>query len=233
MPEPRVSIVIPARDEEAYVAAALESVAGQTVGRERLQAVVVVNGSVDRTVEVVRATAARLPGLHVRLLEDPLPGVSRAKNLGARAANGDLLIFLDADSRMTPDLVERILEAAEAGQPAGSVKIVADGGDVIDRGFFRLLEWGKRLFGIHANMLYCSRTAFEAMGGFDESLHQAEDRDLLVRLQKAGVGVAHIADSSIATSPRRLHEGPLRLGLLRVFTRWSLGHAGIWRRRPY
>jgi glycosyltransferase involved in cell wall biosynthesis len=231
--DPRVSIVIPARNEEAYVAAALESVAAQSVAIERLQAVVVVNGSSDRTVEVVRETAARLPNLHIRLVEDPLPGVARAKNLGAMAANGDLLIFLDADSRMAPDLVERILEATASGAPAGSVRIVADDGDALDRGFFRLLEWGKRLFGIHANMLYCDRVEFERVGGFDEALHQAEDRDLLVRLQRAKVGVVHIADSSIATSPRRLHEGPLRLGLLRVFARWSLGHAGIWRKRPY
>jgi hypothetical protein len=42
-----------------------------------------------------------------------------------------------------------------------------------------------------------------------------------------------VSDSWIATSPRRLHEGPFRLGLVRVFARWPLGHVGIWRDRPY
>jgi glycosyltransferase involved in cell wall biosynthesis len=230
---PRVTIVIPARNEERYVEAALESVAAQTVPLDRLQVVVVVNGATDRTAEVVRVARERFPRLEIRVVDDPLPGVARAKNIGARLANGDLLVFLDADSRMAPDLVERIIAAYEAGHRAGSVRITADDGDLLDRGFYGLIEFGKGLFGIHANMLYCDRAAFEAVGGFDESLHQAEDRDLLVRLGRAGLRLGRITESVIYTSPRRLHEGPFRIGLLRVFARWTLGHLGIWRRRPY
>lgn len=233
VPKPRVTIVIPARNEEAYVEAALESVARQTVPLERLQVVVVVNGATDRTAEVVRAARERLPRLEIRVVDDPLPGVARAKNIGARLANGDLLVFLDADSRMAPDLIERIIAAYEAGYRAGSVRIAADDGDLLDRGFYGLIEFGKGLFGIHANMLYCERAAFEAVGGFDESLYQAEDRDLLVRLARSGLRLGRITESVIYTSPRRLHQGPLRIGLLRVFGRWTLGHLGIWRRRPY
>ena len=233
MPEPRVSIVIPARNEERYVAAALASIAAQTVPLERLEVIVVVNGSIDRTADLVRETRQALPRLEIRVVDDPVAGVSRAKNLGAKAGNGELLIFLDADSRMAPDLVDRILAAWAEGERAGSVTICADDGDAIDRGFFRLLEWGKRLFGIHANMLYCSRAAFESIGAFDVALHQAEDRDLLVRLTRSGMRLGRVTDSAIYTSPRRLHEGPLRFGVLRVFVRWTLGHIGIWRRRPY
>lgn len=232
-PEPRVTIVIPARNEEAYIEAALDSVVGQTVPIDRLQVVVVVNGTTDRTAEIVRLARARLPRLELRLVDDPHPGVARAKNIGARLANGDLLIFLDADSRMAPDLVERIVAAYRAGYRAGSVAIAADDGDFLDRGFYRLIEFGKRLFGIHANMLFCDRAAFEAVGGFDEALHQAEDRDLLVRLARSGLRLGRITESVIFTSPRRLHEGPFRIGLLKVFGRWTLGHLGIWRRRPY
>jgi cellulose synthase/poly-beta-1,6-N-acetylglucosamine synthase-like glycosyltransferase len=231
--DPRVTIVIPARNEEAYIEAALDSVARQTVPLDRLQVVVVVNGATDRTAEVVRAARERLPRLEIRMVDDPLPGVARAKNIGARLANGDLLVFLDADSRMAPDLVERIIAAYTAGYRAGSVTIAADDGDILDRGFYELIEFGKRLFGIHANMLYCDRAAFESVGGFDESLYQAEDRDLLVRLARAGLRLRRITESVIYTSPRRLHEGPLRVGLLKVFGRWTLGHLGIWRRRPY
>lgn len=229
----RVSVVIPARDEEAYVATALASVAGQTFPLRDLEAIVVVNGTADRTALVVREMAARFLELQVRLIEDPRPGVSRAKNLGARAAEGGLLVFLDADSRMAPNLVERIAAAAEDGSPAGTVPIVADSADLLDRGFFAVIEYGKRLFAIQANMLYCRRDLFEAAGGFDERLCHAEDRDLLVRLQRRGVHLGHVTGTWIATSARRLHQGPLRTGMLRMFARWSLGHAGIWRDRPY
>lgn len=233
MTDVEVSVVIPARDEAAFITAALESIAAQAYPLESIEAVVVVNGSTDRTAAVARAAADRLDGLAVRVLEDPLPGVSRAKNIGARAARGGLLVFLDADSRMAPDLVRHIVAASEDGAPAGSVAIVADSNDPIDRGFFTLIEFGKRAFAIRANMLYCRRDLFESMGGFDERLYQAEDRDLLVRLQRRGVFVGHLTESWIATSARRLHEGPLRIGLARVFTRWTLGHIGIWRDRPY
>jgi len=232
-PEPVVSVVIPARNEEAFVASALESVASQTWPPTKIEAIVVVNGTQDRTLDVVRAATDRLDGLAVRIVDDPTPGVSRAKNVGARLARGEVLVFLDADSRMAPDLVERIAAASGNGAPAGSVAIVADSRDPIDRGFFALLEWGKNLFKIRANMLYCARNLFEEVGGFDERLQQAEDLDLLRRIQGRGLEVTHVGDSWIATSPRRLHEGPLRIGLFKVFARWTLGHIGIWRERPY
>ena len=134
---------------------------------------------------------------------------------------------------MAPDLVERILATHARGARAGSIAIAADQGDLLDRGFFGLIELGKRLFRIHANMLYCTRDAFEAIGGFDERLHQAEDRDLLLRLGQSGLPLVRITDGVIYTSPPRPHEGRFRSGLVRVFVRWSLGHAGIRRDRPY
>ncbi len=230
---PWVSVVIPARNEEAYIAAAIESVASQTLPPGRIEVIVAVNATTDRTVGVVRQTASRHPELEVRVLEDPVAGVARAKNRGARAARGSVLAFLDADSRMAPDLLEQIVRHSADGAPAGSVWMIADSADLIDRGFFSIIELGKRLFAIRANMLYCRRDIFLEAGGFDERLHQAEDRDFLVRLQRRGVAVTHLRDSWIATSPRRLHEGPFRVGLVRVFARWALGHAGIWRDRPY
>jgi GT2 family glycosyltransferase len=108
----------------------------------------------------------------------------------------------------------------------------ADSSDLINRAFFGILEDGKRLFSIKANMLSCRRDVFEEASGFDERLHHAQDHDFLVRLQRRGVPVGHLDRAWISTSPRRLHQGPLRIGLLRVFARWSLGHAGIWRDRP-
>ena len=232
-PAPRVSVVIPARNEEGWIAASLASVGNQTLARRQIDTIVVVNGTTDGTAGVARDVAAVMPGLEVRVVEDPLPGVARAKNIGARLARGEVLVFLDADSRLAPDLLERVLACAYDGAPAGSVWMIADSSDPIDRGFFGLIEFGKRLFAIRANMLYCRRELFLEAGGFDERLHQAEDRDFLVRLQRRGLLVTHLTDSWIATSPRRLHEGPLRLGTVRVFARWALGHAGMWRDRPY
>lgn len=233
MPEPVVSFVIPARNEAGHVERALASVAAQAWRLAELEAVVVDNGSRDGTSRVVEKFAGRHPELCVRLVAEPVRGRGRAKNAGARAARGEWLIFLDADSVAAPDLVRAVLGHAQAGYPAGSICVVADSEDPLDRAFFALLEFGKRRFGIRAQMFYCRRDLFWHAGGFDEELEIAEDLDFLRRLQAAGVPTCHVTEACIATSPRRLRALPLRLGILLTFCRWALAHVGVGRRWPY
>lgn len=235
-PRPLVSVILPARNEELLLPAALRSIAAQTLPAAAIEAVVVSNGSSDRSAAVARTEAAVLTaagGPPVLVLEDEAPGVARAKNIGERAARGALLVFMDADSRMSPGLLAAIAERARSGERAASIRIVADGRDPIDHGFFWMIEYGKRLVGTRANMFWCERALFEALGGFDETLNHAEDLDLLVRAKRAGVTVGHLHAEWIATSTRRLHRLPLRLGMFSMLARWTLGHVGIGRRWPY
>lgn len=234
MPDPLVSVVIPARNEEALVGTALRSVAAQTHPLEEIEVVVVVNGSSDRTAEVAYGMAEELGAAPaVRVLHEVPAGLSRAKNAGVRAARGRLVIFLDADSRMSPGLVAAVAARADAGERVASIRVVSDGPDPIDHAFFWVIEHGKRLVGTRANMFWCERALFESLGGFDEALNHAEDLDLMVRARRAGVRVGHLHREWIATSPRRLHAGPLRIGMFRMLGRWILGHVGIGRSWPY
>lgn len=233
---PDLSVVIPARDEAAYIGRALESVTAQSWPLDRLEVLVVDNGSTDGTSDFVREMANKSTGLCIRLIQEPQPGTGRARNRGAEAARGDYLLFMDADSWMAPDLAEQILRLAGNGQPAGSIRLIADdrdGADALDRGFFRLLEFGKVLFSVRAQMFYCDRSLFLAMGGFNEAIQVAEDREFLTRLQRMQVPVGHLRTSWIATSVRRLHRYPLRLGMALTFARWAMGQAGIGRRWHY
>jgi glycosyltransferase involved in cell wall biosynthesis len=233
MTEPLVSLVIPARNEAGSVARALASVAAQDWPLHGLEAVVVDNGSSDGTSQAVEEFARANPELAVRLVHEPVRGRGRAKNAGARAAAGTWLVFLDADSVASPGLVRAVLTRAKAGYPAGSIRVVADSRDLLDRGFFALLEFGKQLFGIRAQMFYCRRDLFLELGGFREDLEIAEDLEFLRRVQGAGVPTCHVTEAHIATSPRRLRALPLRLGMLVTFCRWALAHVGIGRRWPY
>jgi glycosyltransferase involved in cell wall biosynthesis len=232
-PTPRVSVVIPARDEEAFVAGAIDSAVDQTMPTDEIEVIVVANACRDRTADVVRAYAADHPAFAVRLVEEAIAGVARAKDLGARVAHGQVLLFLDADSRMSPDLAARVAARAAQGERAGSIRIVADSADRLDLAFFRLIEWGKGLFGIHANMLWCDRELFLANDGFDVTLNHAEDLEFLRRLSLGGTRLGHISESWIATSPRRLRRLPFRLGMATTLGRWALGHMGLGRRWPY
>ncbi len=233
MPDPSISFVIPARNESSFVGRALASVVAQAWPQNDLEAVVVDNASSDGTSQIVRQFAAQHPNLRLQVVAEPVPGRGRAKNTGARAARGRWLIFMDADSVASPTLVREVVTHGEQGYPAGSIRVVADSDDLLDQSFFSLMEFGKRLFGIRAQMFYCRADLFFALGGFQEDFQIAEDLDFLRRLQRTGVRVCHLTEAYIATSPRRLRALPLRLGTLYTFCRWALAHVGIGRRWPY
>jgi glycosyltransferase involved in cell wall biosynthesis len=233
---PLVSVILPARNEERLIGAALRSVAAATLPPQLVEAIVVSNGSTDGTVAVAEQEASYIGergGPRVEVIGAVPPGIALAKNRGAAAAHGTLLVFMDADSEMSPGLLAAIARRAEAGERAASIRLRPDGDDPIDRALFWVLEYGKRLTRVRANMLWCERALFQELHGFDEALQQAEDLDLLVRAKRAGVRVGHVSEEWISTSTRRLHRGPLRLGMLKMLGRWVLGHVGIGRHWPY
>jgi glycosyltransferase involved in cell wall biosynthesis len=99
-----LSVVIPTLNEEQHVGSLLSDVMGQS--READEVIVVDAGSGDETVSVVRLFpfAVLLAGT---------PPVAAGRNLGGRSANGDVLIFLDADVRLEEDFFEGFLEEFE------------------------------------------------------------------------------------------------------------------------
>ncbi len=114
-PRPRVSVLVPARDEEANVGPLLDSLLGSQ-GVE-MEVVVLDDGSSDRTAEIVRAIAARDP--RVRLIEGaPLPpgwvGKQHACWQLSLAAREPTLVFVDADVRVKPDAFARLAHYVEA-----------------------------------------------------------------------------------------------------------------------
>jgi glycosyltransferase involved in cell wall biosynthesis len=206
---PDVTIVIPARNEAKTIGEALASVAEQAWPLERLEVVVVDNGSTDGTPAAVREFQRTFPWLRVRLLSEPQPGVSRARNRGAEAAHGHVLLFLDADSRLAPTMIPAVLGHLHRGEAAVSLRVVADSNDPIDRAFFFLATWAK------------------------ERLRIADDYDLLRRIRAAGWRVGFVTESSVLTSPRRLRRWPLRMGLLVTALQWLVALAGIGQDWPY
>lgn len=105
-----VSIIIPAYNAAAYLAEAIESALNQT---HKVDSVIVVDdGSTDGTAEVAEQFASQ-----VKLLRQSNAGVCVARNLGAAETRADWLLFLDADDRLLPDAVERLIQRAQRGTP--------------------------------------------------------------------------------------------------------------------
>ena len=101
-----VSVIIPVRNGELYLAEAIDSVLKQT--HPAHEVIVVDNGSTDGS----RRAAERF-GRTVRVIDEPVPCIGRARNAGVQAASGDLIAFLDADDLWDPPKLARQIDVLE------------------------------------------------------------------------------------------------------------------------
>ncbi|WP_426426056.1 glycosyltransferase [Bradyrhizobium genosp. A] len=190
---PVVSVVIPAKNAAAYIG---ETIASALAQADVTEVIVVDDGSTDDTVAIVQAI--RDPRL--RLTANDASGVSAARNLGARGARGDWLMFLDADDRLRPNAVTTLLTAAKAAPRAvlvyGDYNTIDSAGQAIGR---RGLLKGRlkpsdnvleRLvcgnFIVNGGIMLVRADAFRATGGFDVSLRYCEDWHCWCRLAATG-----------------------------------------------
>lgn len=235
----RASIIVPAYNEENYLLSALESVERQNYDHERIEVIVVDNCSTDNTARVFQSFMGANT-VRMTLLHEPVLGVSRAKNRGASASEGEILLFLDADSRMSENLVQVIDDHYQKGCELGIIKLLPDSTDSTARIFFRLIDFGKQAFRIAAHMGYCSREMFWLAGGFPQERRHAEDLELFTRikkmLNKQGKKYGYIEEAHITTSTRRMDRLPIRLGYPLTLSEWFFGGMlGLGKRhyKPY
>jgi len=197
-PTRMISVIIPAHNEEAYLQRTLDALRRQNYGW--FEIVVVANGCTDRTVEVARGKCHRLIVLSQKSL-----GVAR--NLGARMARGELLLFLDADTILEPMALRRIAQDFGARDAAGTLHGRPDSERLACRLIYALKNFVHR-WSLHpgsSGVILCWRDHFLRAGGFDEGLEVRENSELLKRLKRYG-RYRYIGDVSAITSMRRYEQ---------------------------
>jgi glycosyltransferase involved in cell wall biosynthesis len=203
-----ITIIIPAHNEESYLGQTLEAVRRQNY--PWVEVIVVANGCTDRTAEVAKGKCDRLIALSQKSL-----GVAR--NLGARMAKGELIIFLDADTTLEPMALRRIAQDFSPGSAAATIRGRPD----CERFEFRLIYMIKNFMHrwlLHAGssgVIICWKYQFVQAGGFDEGLEICENSELIRRLKKFG-RYKYIGDVSATTSMRRYEQR----GFLRLIWLW-------------
>lgn len=123
---PSVTLIIPAHNEAAAIRGKLENVLALDYPRDRLEVLVVSDGSTDGTDGIVREYADRGIGL---LRQEPRAGKTAAENLGAARARGDVLVFSDATTIYRPDAIRMLVRHfsdPEVGCVGGEERFVAD-----------------------------------------------------------------------------------------------------------
>jgi len=218
-----LSFVIPAYNEESYLADCIESILKQTRGLEHITEIVVVNNaSTDGTREV----ALRYP--RVKLVDEPRKGLTHARQAGFLATTGTLVANVDADSRLTPGWVDRVLHAFRANPG-----LAAFSGPLLYYDLASHHRVAVHIFYLTAWMTYAtnryilrvgsmvqggnfvvSRAALERVGGFNLAIFfYGEDTDIARRLHDVG-DVLFTFDLKMFSSARRLkHEGMLTMAL--------------------
>jgi glycosyltransferase involved in cell wall biosynthesis len=216
----RVSLIIPAYNEESYIGRCLESVLKNAPGGFD-EIIVVDNASTDRTAEVARS----YPG--VTVVREEQKGLPAAREAGRRAATGELLAYIDADTRLHPGWLPMAKNVFEKRPEAVSISGPARYWDANawQRATLGFSWWlssplmyrivGYMIFGAH---FVARADALEKIGGFNRGItFYGEDTDLARRLSERGKTLWRM-DFYIYTSARRFKKE----GILKANTVYTL-----------
>ena len=217
-----ISFIVPAYNEEHLLGATLQAINAvvQALGElgEPCELIVVDDGSTDRTADLAREHGAQVVAVAHRQ-------IAATRNAGARAARGDVFIFVDADTLVHEALVRMALQALRAGAVGGGTVVRFDGtmpmyARLMVPLVLKLLQVSRLAAGC---FLFCTRTAFEAVGGFDETYFAAEELSLSHALKRQGKFV--ILREPVLTSGRKLrtHSSREMLTLMGHLLRGGLG----------
>ena len=235
----RLSFVIPAYNEEAYLKDCLHSILRQTRACSvETEVIVVNNASHDTTREV----ALRFPD--VTVVDEPRKGLTYARQAGFEASRGDLIANIDADSRLTPGWLSQVLQAFHQAPD-----LVALSGPVIfydlsprQRSLVKVFygtAWLTYLVNryvlrigsmVQGGNFVVNRRALQQIGGFNLAIRfYGEDTDIARRLSQVGK-VRFSFKLKMFSSARRLKQE----GMLRMALRYSVNY--FWTtlfKRPY
>ncbi|MDA8364160.1 MAG: glycosyltransferase [Gammaproteobacteria bacterium] len=217
----RISIIIPAYNEERYLPGCLQGVLDEIAGcpdPASVEVIVVDNASTDRTAEVAGAFRG------VRVVREPQKGLTRARQKGLSEARGDILAYVDADTRMPSGWITHVLRTFDSSRDVVCVSgpYIYYDASLVERVlswlYWTVLAvpayWIIRYMVVGGNFA-ARKDALIAIGGFDTDIaFYGEDTNIARRLHVAGK-VKFVLRLSMPTSSRRLHAEGLWTTALR------------------
>lgn len=199
-----LSFIVPAYNEEHMLAATLVALhaAARALG-EPYELVVVDDASTDRTARIAQSHGAVLVSVAHRQ-------IAATRNSGARAASGELFFFVDADTIVNEAAVRSAVGAMRDGAVGGGAGVAMDGVvPLYARLLLPVLVWWFRAARLAAGcFLFCTRSAFLATGGFDETFFGGEELVMSQALKRQGKFV--VLRDVVTTSGRKLRTHTVR-----------------------
>src|SRR5438105_8583943 len=179
-----LSLVIPAYNEAAFLPRLLGTVKTARErfkhGAAKIEIIVSDNGSTDETVRIAADAGCRIARAELRC-------IAAARNRGAVIARGDIICFVDSDAQIHPDTFNVVYDLMQSRNVVGGATGIRperwSPGIGITFAIFTLLSVTTRL---DTGLIFCRRTDFEAIGGYDEKMKFAEDVKFHVDLWRIG-----------------------------------------------
>lgn len=207
--EPKISIVIPAYNEEEYIGKTIQTILDADYPRDKIEIIVVDDGSIDGTVNVVKSFKDK----RVLLFQKKNEGnAAYSKNYGIKHAKGDVIFTLDADSWIMKDSIRRMLAhfdddvaavtAAVKVQPKEKMSFLEN----IQRLEYIFTLFNRRIFSF-INGVWVTpgpfsafrKEAFDEIGIFDPK-NIMEDQEMALRIQAANYRIASSTDAVVYTA---------------------------------
>src|SRR5882672_1617446 len=216
-----ISFIVPAHNEEFELSSTLAAIHGAaSIAAQPYEIIVVDDASTDATAEIASGAGAKVIPINRRQ-------IAAARNAGARAAQGEYLFFIDADTRINREHVSEGIAALEGGYSGGSAR-VAMGGFVPIWGRMLLRGFSSVYFGLNLGagaFLFTTRRNFDSIGGFDEQYFAGEEVYFSIALKK--LGGFKVLREPVVTSARKLRMYPAKDFLRKFFGVILRGPRGV------
>lgn len=219
-----LSIIIPTKNEEEYLTALLKSIKKQTF--KDYEIIVADNNSKDKTRKIAKKYGCKI-------VKGGLPG--KARNIGAKSATGDILLFLDADTELkNKDFFDKAIKEFEKRKLDIAAPLMYLKGKKLDKLYFDFWNRLTELFQYSLTpfaggwCIFIKKDLHDRIKGFDERIILGEDSDYVQRAVKSKlfrVKFKVLKSVKIQVSPRRLQkEGHLKVAAQGIGTgfHWAL-----------
>jgi glycosyltransferase involved in cell wall biosynthesis len=228
--KPFFSVIIPTLNEEKLAATVLAQFTEALARRHRVELVVSDGGSTDATLAIARR--------HAHVVVENTGGtkqtIAMGRNMGARRASGEVLVFMNADTRLgDPDrffsAIGGAIRGADVVAVTCSVLVYPEEERTADRKFHQFYNWffyamNSVGMGMGRGECHVMRgDVFRRVGGYAERIAAGEDYDMFRRLRKLG-RVVFLRDLVVFESPRRYR----RYGYARVTASWFLNFLAVF-----
>ncbi len=212
----KLSVIVPAYNEANYIHEMLTSLKRQVF--TDFEVIVKDGQSSDRTVEIAKKYVDKI-------VSSRDISVSDARNYGAKYAEGNVLVFVDADTVLPPNLLQEIAEVMEDKNiVGGSCRKLPGNKSVLDRMVYEFVNISTHLSvylhigGAHGNCFFIRKNIFKKVGGFNPRIKIAEEQELVRKAMKFGDFV-FLLDQYVTEHPRRIQKW----GRLKLYTTWLNG----------